>query len=142
LIRALTHSDAQAISRLHHQGFLKGWSQTDMEDHIDRDIVLGLGEPVTGFIIIRLVQDQAEILTVLVDQAKRQKGLGRNLLIAGEDAARARGGDIMFLEVAEDNHGAIALYRTAGYEPIGRRPAYYKRDDGRIAALTYRKNLL
>jgi ribosomal-protein-alanine N-acetyltransferase len=31
----------------------------------------------------------------------------------------------IFLEVAENNPGAIALYKSNGWVEIGRRPAYY-----------------
>jgi len=47
----------------------------------------------------------------------------------------------MFLEVAEDNEAAIHLYRSLGFQPIGRRPAYYRRADGRVAAITFSKKL-
>lgn len=39
----------------------------------------------------------------------------------------ALGADAIFLEVAEDNPGAIALYRSTGFETVGRRPDYYPR---------------
>jgi ribosomal-protein-alanine N-acetyltransferase len=42
-----------------------------------------------------------------------------------------------FLEVREDNLGAIALYEQAGYVKTGRRPAYYQ--DG-CAAVLYHKD--
>jgi len=36
----------------------------------------------------------------------------------------------MFLEVAADNLAAQSLYAGAGFNPIGRRPAYYIRSGG------------
>jgi ribosomal-protein-alanine N-acetyltransferase len=33
----------------------------------------------------------------------------------------------MVLEVAQDNGVAIALYRRAGFQVVGRRPNYYRR---------------
>jgi ribosomal-protein-alanine N-acetyltransferase len=51
----------------------------------------------------------------------------------------ARRGDAkrIFLEVAEDNEAALALYRKLGFQEVGRRKRYYARRDGEPAdALT------
>ena len=45
-------------------------------------------------------------------------------------AARNLGAEQMFLEVAEDNAAALALYRRAGFEAAGRRRGYYPREAG------------
>ena len=53
--------------------------------------------------------------------------------------AVALGAGAIFLEVGEDNPAAIALYRQAGFEPVGRRPAYYRRKRKQpVAALIMR----
>lgn len=129
------------MAALHAAGFDQGWPETDMINHIERDIVWGVGAPLAGFLIIRPAEDQAELLTITIDSHQRGAGLGKSLLMAGEKAASEQGAEILFLEVAEDNGAAIALYRAAGYEPFGRRPAYYRRAQGRVAALTFRKRL-
>ncbi|MEL7232650.1 MAG: GNAT family N-acetyltransferase, partial [Pseudomonadota bacterium] len=71
----------------------------------------------------------------------RGQGLAGRVLKHAEVSCRAKGLCDIFLEVAEDNHAARALYIRLGYEPIGRRPAYYKTKSGRIAAITYRRVL-
>ena len=44
--------------------------------------------------------------------------------------------------MAADNAAAIALYRSAGFEPVGRRAAYYARPDGpAVDALVLRRTL-
>lgn len=139
--RVLAADDSAAMADLHAQSFAQGWPETDMAGHIVRDICIGLGTPLSGFIIIRNIEDQAEILTITVSPKQRRKGMGCRLLETGFQYAFAAGVTVLFLEVAEDNAAAIALYHRAGFEPIGRRPAYYKRPDGRIAALTFRKSL-
>ena len=49
----------------------------------------------------------------------------------------------MFLEVAEDNRAARALYAAAGFASVGRRPAYYARPGAAdaVAALILRRDL-
>ncbi len=140
-IRVLTLIDAERMAELHAQGFIRGWPQSDMAEHVQTDIVLGIGAPLEGFLIVRRSFEQAELLTIIVSAQSQNAGLGQALLSAGEAAAAQQGAEIMFLEVAEDNLSAIRLYRKAGYESLGRRPAYYKRPDGRVAALILRKKL-
>lgn len=129
------------MAELHAGGFEKSWPESDMRLHTQQDIVVGTGTPLTGFLILRTAGDQAELLTITVRESVRGQGLGRRLLRAGEKMAARQGVDIIFLEVAEDNVPAAALYRACGYEAFGRRPGYYRREKGRVAALTFRKRL-
>jgi len=142
VIRELRKGDAGRIAELHTQSFDSAWGVSDMETHIARDICLGVGdEMLDGFIIVRAADDQAEILTIAIAPEKRGTGLALALLQNSETMLTARGAGLLFLEVAEDNRAAIALYKKAGFEPIGKRPAYYRRINGRVGALTFRKTL-
>lgn len=67
--------------------------------------------------------EEAELLNLAVAPAWRRKGVAWALLNALDRAAT---GDI-FLEVAEPNSGAIALYSRAGWKSVGVRPGYYLR---------------
>lgn len=141
MIRRLTANDAPDMAALHLRAISPSWPLSDMQDHAARDICIGNDQPITGFIILRPASDQGEILTIVTDPAHRQIGIARALLQAGENAARSIDVEILFLEVAEDNEAAIRLYRSSGYAPLGRRPGYYRRENGRVAALTFRKRL-
>ncbi|HEY3354176.1 MAG TPA: GNAT family N-acetyltransferase [Polyangia bacterium] len=57
----------------------------------------------------------------------QRRGLGRRLLAATLDAARAIGLQLK-LEVHRDNAAAIALYRAAGFAPLGPYDVYMIRD--------------
>jgi ribosomal-protein-alanine N-acetyltransferase len=50
-----------------------------------------------------------------------------------------RGAREAFLEVRVDNEPARALYRSEGFDEVGRRRGYY--DGGRVDAVTMRKEL-
>lgn len=129
------------MADLHARAIEPHWPETDMLAHAERDICLGTGDPLIGLTIIRAAADQAEILTIVTCPDHRGTGIGKALLSSGEAAAIEQAVNILFLEVAEDNEPAIALYRSASFEPIGKRPAYYRRAQGRVAALTFRKKL-
>lgn len=141
LPRVLDESDASEMATLHARSITPNWPETDMFKHCQTDLCLGIGTPLTGFAIIRHAADQAEILTIVTDPDRRRAGLGRIILQKVHSYLRQFGVTIIFLEVAEDNQAAIALYRTCGYQQFGRRPAYYRRKNGRVAALTFRKTL-
>ena len=142
-MRPLTAADAKDMAALHAQSFERPWDALEMATHTARDLCLGLEDTgqLTAFIILSRASDQAEILTIAVAKSARRKGLGYRLLDGAIEALQMGGSGELFLEVAEDNVAAIALYRAAGFQPIGRRPAYYRRETGRIAAITYAKKL-
>ncbi|MDR0626904.1 MAG: ribosomal protein S18-alanine N-acetyltransferase [Bifidobacteriaceae bacterium] len=79
-----------------------------------------------GYAGVFLGLDAAEIMTIAVDPAWRGRGCGRQLLGALLAAVRAAGLGRVMLEVAEGSNAAIGLYRSSGFEPIGRRRAYYQ----------------
>jgi ribosomal-protein-alanine N-acetyltransferase len=60
---------------------------------------------------------------------RRQK-IATALLAAVFAEAAARGAAAIFLEVAADNDGALALYAQHGFAIVGRRAAYYRRANG------------
>lgn len=78
-----------------------------------------------AFALGRVIADEAELLTLATDPGARRKGLARELMDRFEAAARDRGAVVAFLEVAETNAAALALYHGCGYRPVGRRPGYY-----------------
>ena len=83
-----------------------------------------------GFILMRAVADEAEILTLAVRPAARRAGEGLRLVRMGLEGAAELGATRVFLEVAEDNVAARALYARAGFVEAGRRRGYYAGADG------------
>ena len=78
-----------------------------------------------GFALGRVQADQAEILTIAVRPGARGQGVGRALLHGLLAEAAKRGALELFLEVAEPNAAARALYAGAGAKEVGRRRRYY-----------------
>jgi ribosomal-protein-alanine N-acetyltransferase len=68
--------------------------------------------------------------------------VGRALLSENLRQAANAGAKAMFLEVAEDNTSALALYERFGFVKVGERAGYYRRADGtRATAIVMRKAL-
>lgn len=123
--------DAEALARLHAACFVtpRPWSADEIERLLEDPTCFLVLRP-GGFLLGRSMLDDAEILTIAVDPAQRRQGIGRLLIAEFERIANARGSLSAFLEVAEDNVAAIALYAAAGFIHAGRRPRYYRTPDG------------
>jgi [ribosomal protein S18]-alanine N-acetyltransferase len=94
-----------------------------------------------GFILVRDLGAECEILSLGVAPHRRRRGAGRALLSAAIAETRRRDLSSMVLEVAVDNDPANALYAALGFVPVGRRQRYYRRPDGRADALILRMAL-
>ena len=123
------------LGRIHAEAFTAPWSAKAFADLLDQTGVFVLGDA-DGFILIRVILDEAEILTLAVRRSVRRRGLGAALTRAGAAAAAALGAERLFLEVAEDNAAARGLYENMGFSSVGRRSGYYAAPDGgRIDAI-------
>ena len=65
--------------------------------------------------------DAAKVSAIVVDERFRRRGVGRALLEAVEEEARARGCGLVFLTTAERRKEAHEFYRGLGWEETGRR---------------------
>jgi len=119
----------EALAALHAEAFDTPWDAASLTALLASPGVFAVEQP-DGFILIRVVADEAEILTLAVRPAARRSGLGGRLVEAAVVRAAALGAERMFLEVAEDNVAARALYARAGFREAGRRRSYYARSDG------------
>ena len=94
-----------------------------------------------GFILARRAPGEEELLLIAVAPEFRSNGIGRLLIERFAPNARAAGAERVFLEMRANNP-AERLYRSCGFEPIGRRPNYYRTADGTpLDAITFAKDL-
>lgn len=119
----------EVLAAIHAEAFETPWDATSLSGLLASPGVFAVTEP-DGFILIRVVADEAEILTLAVRPAARRSGLGAQLVEAAIVRAAALSAERMFLEVAEDNVAARALYARTGFVEAGRRRGYYARADG------------
>jgi ribosomal-protein-alanine N-acetyltransferase len=118
---------APVLAALHAESFPKAWIETEFRTLLSQPGVAAwiAGEIPNGFILVRAVAEEAEILTLAVSPAHRRAKIGTALVEkACAHLARAKI-QKLFLEVAADNAAALALYGGAGFTPCGRRPGYY-----------------
>ena len=94
-----------------------------------------------GFSLVRSIAGESELLLLAVLPGRHREGIGTRLLDDFIDRARLDGLARVHLEV-RDGNPAVAMYRAAGFVPVGRRRNYYRGLDGlRFDALTYALDL-
>jgi ribosomal-protein-alanine N-acetyltransferase len=118
---------------LHRSAFTRqrSWSAREFEVLLSQPSTV-LTSTRNGFGIIRVIEPEAELLTLAVAPSAQRNGLGTRLVTTLLASAQAFGATETFLEVAADNSAALALYNRAGFTRTGTRPNYYRYPDGGI----------
>ena len=141
MIRPMTAADVPSVAALEKLCFSDPWSASLIASELDNPLSLWLVWEEDGaaaaYLGVQRVPPQADVMNVAVSPALRRRGIARALF--AELERRLPEIDELFLEVRASNSGAIALYRTLGFERVGRRPNYYL--DPREDALILRKEL-
>jgi ribosomal-protein-alanine N-acetyltransferase len=121
--RVATERDYPAIARI--QATCPEAAQWPTGDYANFPVLIAFaGTQPAGFCAWRqLGEDEAELLNLAVAPEARRRGVAGALLATLREIATGN----IFLEVAETNTPAIALYRKFGWEPVGVRKDYYDR---------------
>ena len=82
-------------------------------------------EDTNGFALGRIAGPEVELLTLAVDPDHRRRGIAARLMQDFISRGKGKGVSDVFLEVAEDNAAAIALYRRFDFVEAGFRKDYY-----------------
>lgn len=133
----------EAMARTHAAAFTQSrpWRAEEFAALLEFPGTFATGDA-TCFALMRVIADEAELLTIATHPDHRRRGLARACMAAWMEAAAARGATQAFLEVAHDNAAAIALYDAMGFHRSGLRPRYYPRSDGPAAdAVIMMRNL-
>jgi ribosomal protein S18 acetylase RimI-like enzyme len=149
-VRRAELADAEAVGRLMHDFNAEFDEPTPGPERIAERIrellaggdtaILLAGSGPDGLAILRFRLAittpglECHLAELYVVPARRGQGLGRALMNAAIDAARARGADYMDLGTSEDDVAARALYESLGFvnreggRPDGPISYYYERE--------------
>jgi ribosomal-protein-alanine N-acetyltransferase len=149
VIEPVGGANAMHLARIHAETFHRPWSDEDFQALLLEDKVFGFiareegnpGAPPGGFVLARLVLDEAEILTIGVLPQLQRRGIGHALMDAALRHLHNARATTLFLEVDELNKPALELYRRLGFKQVGKRPGYYETAAGRSTGLTMRRDL-
>ncbi|MDZ7637620.1 MAG: ribosomal protein S18-alanine N-acetyltransferase [Bryobacterales bacterium] len=101
------------------------------EDNRDLMLVARLGNRTVGYVMGELHSRGAEVVSLAVAPAYRNRGIARRLMRRLLLRMERNGIVRVFLMVREGNEAAIALYRSLGFRRVRRIPEYY--GDGECA---------
>lgn len=137
VVEPMRLDDVSAVHEIERLSFSTPWPAYAFEqelrgNRLARYVVARAGERVVGFAGVWLMVDEAHITTFGVHPEWRRQGIGRQLLLNLVDLGETLSARRMTLEVRVSNEPAQALYRSFGFQVVGRRPRYYT-DDGEDA---------
>jgi ribosomal-protein-alanine acetyltransferase len=137
-IRRAQVSDLETISFIEtYWKTAPHWSKFQIESELWREdsifFVLEGEADVMGYGLARVVEQEAQILSLSTHPDRIRQGVGRKVLEAVFSEARLRGCLRATLEVSKTNEPAFKLYQGAGFHVVGIRPKFY--NDGSDALL-------
>lgn len=133
LLRPAQASDITEIVRIERTSFADPWSEDSFRHLLGSQaaifhvVEVAPEKTLAGYIIAFSVGPDAELLNVAVDPDYRGRGLAGQMLDSVLIQLGGSGARAAFLEVRESNRAARALYRSRGFNEIGRRRNYYRR---------------
>jgi ribosomal-protein-alanine N-acetyltransferase len=133
VLRALKREDLPAVLEIERRSFGQPWSRAFFEKELSTPfarLVAAVDEGalrpcLAGYTCRWRVTDEVHLLNVAVHPEYRGTGIGRRLVEAVLDEARASSARVVFLEVRAGNVVARRLYRRLGFRDIGVRRGYY-----------------
>ena len=147
VIQPMQVSDLDEVMVIEKYSFPTPWSRRLYEMDITRNprsrfYVARLREnrELVGYIGSWLAADECHVGTIATKREYRGIGLARALLAHTATVVHQEGCEYIILEVRVNNLQAVNLYRTLGFEHVGRRPGYYI-DTGEDALLYLHRDL-
>jgi ribosomal-protein-alanine N-acetyltransferase len=139
VLRKMMLEDVPAVHAIDVGSFTLPWPERSLrfevsENPAARCWVAELEGQVVGMLVLWLIVDEAHIATLAIQPDYRRQGLAKQLLVEALRTAYQEGARQALLEVRAGNEAAQAMYRTFGFEEVGRRAKYYK-DNGEDAIL-------
>ena len=116
----------EGLARTHAAAFDgEGWPESDFARYLDDPNILLHGTDLS-FVALRRAGPEAEVLTLASDPNCQGNGLATRNLERAMRILAHQGVKDVFLDVAEDNIPALALYARCGFTEFSRRHNYYK----------------
>lgn len=129
IIRPANAEDIPEIARLEAACFSQPWSESALMSEMEKESSLLLcackDGVLAGYCGIQTVLDEGYITNIAVFPAFRGQGAAKELVHALLEHCKTRALSFVTLEVRASNAAAIGLYSRFGFQPVGRRKAFY-----------------
>ena len=131
IIATMNQETVEAVAQLESQCFSTPWSHGDLIHELDNPWAIWLtateNDKMAGYLGIQYGPDGADIMSIATEPAFRGKGVAKLLLQEMEQRLIALSLQWITLEVRPSNASALALYKSLGFQQVGRRPRYYQK---------------
>jgi len=128
-LRVMRESDLRDVLHIERRSFSIPWQEATFRGLMRRAsaslLVAEEDGVLVGYAVMWFAADEAELGDLSVHPEARRRGLGSWILDGALREAGRRGAKQVFLEVREANVNARSLYKKAGFDDVGVRPAYY-----------------
>ncbi len=133
-VRLARPEDLDAIYKIEIESMENAWSYNLIEKDLIHNIhskyfVVEGSDGVVGFCATMLVIDEVHITNIAVNLKYRGMGLGRRILEFAIDHYSGMNLKGITLEVNVKNVVAIELYKSMGFEIVGKRSGYYANNE-------------
>ncbi|MGD8206991.1 MAG: ribosomal protein S18-alanine N-acetyltransferase [Thiohalocapsa sp.] len=133
VLRPMQVGDLPAVLAVERRSYSSPWTEAIFRDCLRVRYLCLVAErrrAIVAHSVLSVAAGECHVLNLCVDPQHRNLGIGRRLLRRMLALARRRDADTAFLEVRAGNAGALALYRSEGFDEVGRRNGYYPGVDG------------
>lgn len=132
-VRRINKDEAYEASELEKQCLFFPWSQKEIESFIVNEhsvyLVACENGVIAGICSATVGAGECSIDNLAVLPSYRRRGTASKLLERLFELSKENGCTEAYLEVAEDNEGAISLYKKHSFITVGRRPHFYGNTD-------------
>ena len=137
-ILPMTKIHTEQLAELERICFSRPWSREALTEELTNPTAAFFtaveGREILGYSGMHCASGECYLDNLSVFPQHRRQGAAKALLCALEEEAKLRQGEFLSLEVRASNESAIALYRSMGFQEVGRRKFFYSdpREDGLI----------
>jgi len=106
--------------------------EASLKDDTYFNLIALLDGKCVGYVSLKNVLDESELLKIVVDGKIRRCGVATRLLQFAINALKEIGIKFIHLEVRSNNYSAISLYEKIGFKISGERKNYYNNCDAKL----------
>lgn len=127
--RIASIDDAEKIFEIDNSYMFEKYSLKQISDFFNIDyyrvIVACESSKIVGYICFSVIYDECNLIKIVVDKNYRKLSIGKNLVDYMKSICKELDVNTIYLEVREDNNGAISFYEKLGFQLKNVRPNYY-----------------
>ena len=136
IVRKFTPNDLKRVFEIENMSFNQSYGIDMFQQLYDMGVGFLVAEHegyVIGYVIFWIkYENQGHIISIAVDKNYRRTGAGTQLLVKAISILSLLRIDSIYLEVNENNSGAVEFYKTFNFKIDRVVPGYYEDGDGAI----------